>query len=60
MVDTVLKQRILDAVEQLPPDATLEDVIERLCFLAKIERGLSQADAGQLTPHEQIIAQFKR
>jgi predicted transcriptional regulator len=60
MVDTVLKQRILDAVEQLPPDATLEDVIERLCFLAKIERGLGQADAGQLVPHEQIVALFKR
>jgi predicted transcriptional regulator len=60
MVDTVLKQRILDAVEQLPPEATLEDVIERLCFLAKIERGLAQADAGQLTTHEQIVAQFKR
>ena len=60
MVDTVLKQRILDAVEQLPPEATLEDVIEHLVFLAKIERGLAQADAGQLIPHEQIVAQFKR
>ena len=60
MVDTALKKRILDAVEQLPPDSTLEDVIERLCFLAKIERGLAQADAGQLIPHEQVAAQFKR
>ena len=60
MVDSTLKQRILSAVEQLPPDATLEDVIERLCFLAKIDRGLAQADAGQLIPHERVAAQIKR
>ncbi len=60
MVERALKQRILDAVEQLPADATIEDVIERLCFLAKIERGLAQADAGQLIPHDQVAALFKR
>ena len=60
MVDSSLKQRILAAVEQLPPEATIEDVIERLCFLAKIDRGLAQADTGQLIPHEQVAAQFKR
>jgi len=60
MVATALKQRILDAVEQLPPDATIEDVIERLCFVAKVERGLAQADAGQLIPHEEIVKQFKQ
>jgi len=60
MVERALKQRILDAVEQLPADATIEDVIERLCFLAKIERGLAQADACQLIPHDQVAALFKR
>ena len=35
------KQKILEAIEQLPADATLEDAIERLVFLAKIERGLA-------------------
>lgn len=28
------KQRALDAVQRLPEDATLEDAIERLCFIA--------------------------
>jgi len=60
MVDSTLKQRILTAVEQLPPEATLEDVIERLVFLAKIDRGLAEADAGHLIPHEQVAAKFKR
>ena len=55
---TQLKQRILDAVDQLPADATLEDAIERLVFLAKVERGLAQAEAGQLIPHDEIVKRF--
>lgn len=29
------KQKILEVVERLPEDATVEDAIERLCFLSK-------------------------
>ena len=42
-----VKQKILQAVERLPDTATLEDAIERLCFLAKVEEGLCQSDAGE-------------
>ena len=55
---TQLKQRILDAVDKLPADATLEDAIERLVFLAKVERGLAQAAVGQLIPHDEIVKRF--
>jgi predicted transcriptional regulator len=47
------KQRVLEAVEALPADATIEDAMERLYFLAKIQRGLEQADAGETLTHEQ-------
>lgn len=47
------KQKILDAVEGLPSDATIEDAMERLYFLAKIQRGLDQADAGDTISHEE-------
>lgn len=45
--DTV-KQRAIEALRTLPDDATLEDAIERLCLIAKIDEGLRQADVGQL------------
>jgi len=45
------KEKILEAVRQLPDDATFEDAIERLYFLSKIECGLAQADAGETLPH---------
>ena len=47
------KEAILQALEQLPDDATVEDAIERLIFLDKIDRGLSQADAGQKVSQEE-------
>ena len=34
--------------------ATIDDAIERLCLIAKIEGGLRQSEAGQLTDHEEV------
>lgn len=55
---TELKQRILAAVANPPADATLEDAIERLVFLARVERGLAQTESGQLIPHDEIAKRF--
>lgn len=52
------KQLAIRALHGLPEDASLEDAIERLCFLAKVEEGLRQSEAGQLVPHEEIKKQF--
>jgi predicted transcriptional regulator len=48
------KEKAIRAVQELPDDASLEDVMERLLFLAKIERGLRQADAGQTVSHAEV------
>ena len=48
------KERIIQAVEALPANATIEDAMERLLFLAKIERGLKQADAGETISHVEV------
>ena len=52
------KERAMEALRALPSDATLEDAIERLCFIAKVEEGLRQSEAGELTPHEEVKKQF--
>lgn len=48
------KARILSALEDLPSDATLEDAIERLVFLAKVEEGLAELDRGEGVAHEEV------
>ena len=52
------KQRALEAIRALPESATIEDAIERLCFIAKVEEGLRQSQAGKLVSHEEIKTRF--
>jgi predicted transcriptional regulator len=58
MVDTALKQQVLSTLDRLPSTATLDDVIEQLVFLAKIDRGLADAQAGRLVSHADVAAEF--
>ena len=48
------KEKVLQVIQGLPDDASIEDAMERLLLLAKIDRGLEQADAGQTIPHSQV------
>ena len=47
------RDRILDALQDLPGDATFDDSIERLVFLAKVDAGLAELDEGKGIPHEE-------
>jgi predicted transcriptional regulator len=55
-----IKSEIIRAIEDLPDDATVEDAMERLYFLAKIERGLEQSESGETVSHAEIKARFLR
>lgn len=48
------KEKVLEVVEGLPEDVTVEDVMEHLYFLAKVQRGLMEADKGETVPHAEI------
>ena len=58
MPSETVKQRAIEALQTLPEDATIDDAIERLCLIAKIEEGLRQSDAGQLIDHEEVKKRF--
>lgn len=57
-METTEKQRAIDALKSLPDQATIEDAIERLCFIAKIEEGVRQSNAGQLVSHDEVKKRF--
>ena len=54
---TQAKTEIVRLIQELPEDATIEDAMERLYFLSKIERGLEQSE-GETISHEEIKARF--
>jgi predicted transcriptional regulator len=49
-----MKEKIIQVAETLPADATIEEAMERLLFLAKVEKGLQQADNGETIPHMEV------
>jgi predicted transcriptional regulator len=42
------------ALQDLPDDATIDDAIERLLFLARIDAGFAELDAGKGIPREEV------
>lgn len=55
-----LKEQILKTIQQLPDDATVEDAMERLYLLYKIQEGIAQADAGQKVSREEARRRMAR
>jgi predicted transcriptional regulator len=48
------KQQILKALEDLPDDAEIGGALDRLYLLYRIERGIGQADRGELLSPEEV------
>jgi hypothetical protein len=50
------RQRILDLVSKMPEDATMEQILEKVEFVAGVEKAREQARRGQGIPAEQARA----
>lgn len=48
------REKARRSVQELPDDASIEDAMGRLFFLAKIERGLQEADSEQTVSHAEV------
>ncbi|MHB0935947.1 MAG: hypothetical protein ACYDCO_12680 [Armatimonadota bacterium] len=55
-----IKEKMLQAVSELPDDASFEDAMEKLLVLAKIERGLAQADRGETLSHQEVKDRMRK
>jgi len=54
MANRITRERMIEVIRELPADATVDDAIERLVFLAKIEEGLAQLDQGKGIQHDEV------
>jgi hypothetical protein len=48
------KEVAIQTIENLPDDATWDDVLERINFVAGVRKGLLELDAGKAIPHDQF------
>ena len=54
------KKKILKVMDELPENVTVEDAMEKLYFLYKIEKGIEQADKGQKIEHQKVKESMKK
>ena len=52
------RDRIIEALQAMPAEATIDDAIERLVFLARIETGLAELDRSEGIPHDEAKRRF--
>jgi hypothetical protein len=48
------KEKLIETIKQLPPNFSVDEIIDRIYLLEKIEMGLQQSTNGQTTPDEEI------
>ena len=41
-----IKQTVIEALQRLPDDATLDDVLEQIHVILKVERGITAGERG--------------
>ena len=52
------KQIAIQTIEQLPEDATWDEIQERLRFVAGVRAGLRELDARNGIPHDRVREEF--
>jgi len=50
----IIKEQLYKIADQLALNASVEDVIDRLVLLSKVEEGVRQADEGKVIPHDEV------
>ena len=54
------KEQAIKAIQDLPQNATIEDAMEKLCLLYKIDRGIKQADEGNKISQDEAKKKMER
>ena len=53
------KEKAISLIQTLDDDVSLDDVIDRLYLLRKIELGITQADAGDVMEHDEFMDELE-
>lgn len=54
------KQTAIEAIKNLPDEASFDDIMEKLYFIQKIEAGLKDIEEGRVHSHEEVKKRLAR
>ena len=49
-----IKQQVIQIIQSLPDNVTLDDIIAELYFKLQVDAGLKELDEGKGIPHEEV------
>ena len=56
----IAKEQVLKAIQELPQNASIEDAMEKLYLIYKVDRGIKQADSGQKISQEEAKKRMEK
>jgi len=54
------KQATLELVRDLPDEVSMDAILAKLQYLAEIERGLEEAERGDVVSHAQVMEELRQ
>ena len=54
------KQATLEIVQGLPDEVSMDAILARLHYLADIERGVAEAERGEVVSHAQVMEEMRQ
>jgi hypothetical protein len=54
------KEKIISGIQKLPDSVTIDEILDQIVLLEKIEKGLDQADRNQVHTEEDVDAKFAK
>lgn len=49
-----VKEQVIKMIQNLPEDASVEDIMAELYFRLQVDAGLEELDEGKGVPHEEV------
>jgi hypothetical protein len=54
------REKVMETVNELPPEFELDELLEKLIFVEKVEKGLKQLDEGKTVSHVKVKDMIKK
>ncbi len=54
------REQVIEMIQSLPEDSTVDDIMEELFFRLQVDRGLKELDEGRSVSHEEVKDMLSR
>ncbi|MBI5189556.1 MAG: hypothetical protein HZA22_02615 [Nitrospirae bacterium] len=55
-----VKRQVLNMIESLPEEVTVDDIMAELYFKMQVDAGLKELDEGRGIPHDEVKSRMSR